>query len=238
MKTESWKAIWERKVANAAETAAWTLPELIAADGFDSAMGKAGIPTWQHIIDTIQKQLELQQGDSLVEVGCGAGAILFGLAHTGVQVCGTDYSAAHIAIARKAIPDGHFEVAQASQQPFASKLFDKVLSHGVFLYFPELDYADKTIDEMVRIGRSPHQILIMDIPDAAKQSITEEARRAAGASLSPPHLYYPKSFFEQAAARHGLHAHIFDQQIPGYGNAAFRFNALLRAPTPVTSQST
>lgn len=235
MKTESWKEVWERKVDGLAgresDARVFTLPNLIAFDGFDGAMGKAGIHTWQHIIDTIKNHLDIQCGESLVEVGCGAGAILFGLADTGAQLSGTDYSAEHIEIARKALPAGHFQVAEASAQPFADNSFDKVLSHGVFLYFPDLEYAKKTIAEMLRICRSPQKILIMDIPDAAKKTTTEAARRAAGASLTPPHLYYPKSFFEQAAARHGLHVRVFDQVIPGYGNAAFRFNVLLEAKT-------
>jgi hypothetical protein len=40
-----------------------------------------------------------------------------------------------------------------------------------------------------------------------------------------------KNSTKQAAARHGLRAYIFDQVIPGYGNAAFRFNVLLESVT-------
>ena len=233
MKNESWKQVWERKGSAGAkpdaDAATYGLPDLIAFDGFDGALGKADNRTWQHIITTVKDRLDIRPGDHLIEVGCGAGAILFGLTDIGATLVGTDYSAPHVEIARKALPRAHFQVAEACAQPFADDSFDRVLSHGVFLYFADHDYARRTIAELVRICRSPRRILIMDIPDAAKQSRTEAARRAAGASLSPSHLYYPKEFFEEAAVRHGLRAIIFDQNVPGYGNAAYRFNVILES---------
>jgi len=65
------------------------------------------------------------------------------------------------------------------------------------------------------------------VPDESKRETCEEARRAAGAALNPPHCYYPKEFFEKFAASRGRHAKINDQAVPGYANSRFRYNVLL-----------
>jgi len=49
----------------------------------------------------------------------------------------------------------------------------------------------------------------------------------ASASLNPPHLYYAREFFGDFTAAHSRRATLFDQNIPGYGNATHRFNVLL-----------
>ena len=67
----------------------------------------------------------------------------------------------------------------------------------------------------------------MDIPAEATREECEVARRFAGASMSPPHCYYPRAFFERLAVEHRRVCRVFDQQVPGYLNSRFRFNALL-----------
>ena len=104
-----------------------------------------------------------------------------------------------------------------------------MLAHGVFLYFESLEYAERVLAEMIRVGRPAAKLLIMDVPNAARRGETETARRAAGASLIPAHLYYPKDFFQAFAEKNHRRATIFDQEVPGYGNAAFRFNVLLES---------
>jgi len=70
-------------------------------------------------------------------------------------------------------------------------------------------------------------IVCDDGPDEATRAECEVARREAGASMKPPHCYYPRAFFERFATEHARACRVFDQQVPGYGNSRFRFNALL-----------
>ena len=140
---------------------------------------------------------------------------------------GVDYSAPHIEIARAVLPEMDFHVCAAAALPFPDAAFDAAFSYGVFLYFPDTAYATAVLREMVRVVRPSAPILIMDVPDASKREACEEARRAAGAALKPPHCYYPKQFFEDFAVSAGRHAKMDDQAVPGYANSWYRYNVLL-----------
>jgi cyclopropane fatty-acyl-phospholipid synthase-like methyltransferase len=182
-----------------------------------------------HIRDLISASLRIRPGSRILEAGCGAGAVLSLLRDTGATLAGADFSAPHISIARQFLPEADLRVAEAAQLPWPDAAFDAVFSYGVFLYFPHLAYAEGVLEEMLRVATPGAPILIVDIPDASRREACESARRAAGAAMSPPHCYYPKSFFENFASARGLSARIFDQQVPGYANSAFRFNALIGA---------
>jgi ubiquinone/menaquinone biosynthesis C-methylase UbiE len=224
---ETWKSVWERKGAAAAGRSMYTIEELFAADGFDTATGKTSEAGRERMGALVAEKLGAAPGRRILEVGCGAGAVLALLAGTGAKLAGADYSAPHIEIARRALPEAELHVAEAAVLPFAGAAFDGIFSHGVFLYFQDLDYARRVLDEMLRVAKPLARLLIVDVPDAATREECIAARRAAGASLTPAHLYYPRSFFEGFAARRGLRANIFEQDIPDYGNAAFRYNVLL-----------
>jgi ubiquinone/menaquinone biosynthesis C-methylase UbiE len=227
MSQETWKTVWERKGHHISERSLLSFEDLLEADGFDSPMGKTIDATWSSVSKRLRGLLGIQPGHRLLEVGCGAGAVLSLLEDTGASLSGVDYSPPHLELARRAIPGGDFRYAEARDLPFDDGAFDSVFAHGVFLYFVDFDYADRALREMLRVSKPGRKLLVMDNPDAAKRIACEEARRTAGASLFPPHLYYPKQFFEQFAASHQLCATIFDQDVPSYANSAYRFNVLL-----------
>ena len=72
---------------------------------------------------------------------------------------------------------------------------------------------------------------VLDIPDAAKRDQAEAFRRGAmpvaeyeHLYTDYPHLYYDKEWFRAIARRFTWPIEVFDQDFPGYGNAAYRFN--------------
>ena len=223
----SWLGIWERKGREASGKPAYGIADLLAADGFDGAMAQTGPSAQRHIAAMITESLGIQPKTRILEVGCGAGAVLSLLRDTRANLAGVDYSAPHIEIARAALPEMEFHVAEATALPFPDGAFDAAFSYGVFLYFRDLDYASAVLREMLRVVRPGAPVLIQDVPDAAKREACEEARRAAGAALNPPHCYYPKEFFMEFAASCGRHGKIMDQAVPGYTNSRFRYNVLL-----------
>ena len=223
----SWLNIWQRKGREAAGKSVWDIEDLLKADGFDGAMAQTGEAARRHIAHAITGSLPISPGMRILEVGCGAGAALALLRGSGAHFTGVDYSAPHIEIARMALPEMDFHVAGAAALPFADGVFDAAFSYGVFLYFADFAYAAAVLGEMLRVVRTGGRILVQDVPDAAKRTECEAARRAAGAALNPPHCYYPKDFFEQMAAAAGRHAKIDDQAVPGYENSRFRYNVLL-----------
>jgi len=223
----SWLDIWQRKGREAAGKSFWDIEDLLKADGFDGAMAQTGGAARQHIARVIGDSLAIRPGMRILEVGCGAGAALALLRGSGANFTGVDYSPPHIEIARLALPEMDFHVAEAAALPFPDGMFDAAFSYGVFLYFPGFDYAAAVVGEMLRVVKTGGRILIQDVTDAAKREDCEAARRAAGAALNPPHCYYPKEFFEELAAGAGRHAKIDDQAVPGYENSRFRYNVLL-----------
>jgi len=232
---ESWKEVWERK---GREACSLTLQELIYLDGFDKGAWKMTEEMWLQVAGIIVKELGLKEGDYLLEVGCGSGAMLLPLSKTGTKIAGIDYSESLVEVARKALPDAQIRLAEAKAIPFGEKVFSKILSHSVSQYFPDLDYATEVLREMARVLKTAGKILIMDIPDLAKKNESENQRYQAlpkqeGSTHHPEgnsaysHLYYPKSFFTDFAKSQNMSIKLFDQEIPGYANSPFRFNVLI-----------
>jgi ubiquinone/menaquinone biosynthesis C-methylase UbiE len=227
MAEETWKEVWARKGSAVGIKERFSVDELFAADGFDSALGRTSEAGREHLGHLIRDRLAIAAGQRILEVGCGAGAVLSLLASSGAALSGADYSAPHIEIARRALPTADLRVAEASSLPFGDGVFDGVFSHGAFLYFSDLAYAATALVEMLRVAAPSARLLVLDVPDAATERECAAARRAAGASLHPAHLYYPESFFRDFARHRSRRATIFRQDVPDYGNSAFRYNVLL-----------
>jgi ubiquinone/menaquinone biosynthesis C-methylase UbiE len=226
MTGETWHSVWERKGAAQPIQETYSQDELFAVNGYDTPTGITSVRGRQEMLRNIIAGLGVSPGRSLLEVGCGSGAILAMLRDKGAHLTGVDFSASLVEIARQSLDGIDIRVAEAGALPFASGQFDMVLSHGVFLYFADFQYASAALREIFRVCRRAARFLIGDIPDLEKKESCLAARRAAGASLTPEHLYYPKSFFKDFATVHSLRVAISDQDIPDYANSRFRFNVL------------
>jgi SAM-dependent methyltransferase len=208
--TVDWREVWERK--GAVEVDTYDLQTLLDLDGYDVGTGKLTPEAWAVVPDIVVRELSLRPGMRLLDVGCGAGALLWCLQDNGLKLFGVDYSAPLIAHARRAVPEATFAVAEALSLPFDA---DAIVCCGVFLYFPDLDYARRVLDEF---KRAAPVALVLDVPDLATREEAQRARAAAG-SKPGEHLYYPRAFFEGSK--------VWTNNVPGYGNGPFRFNALL-----------
>jgi SAM-dependent methyltransferase len=207
-----WQAVWERKGATVVDS--YDLDTLIALDGFDGGAGAMTAEQFREVARLAAQLLDLGPGMRLLEVGCGAGALLHCLRETGAELRGVDYSPGLVEHARAAVPEAVIAVADAAELPFAA---DAIVCHSVFQYFVDLDYAARVLDGF---RRAAPVALVLDVPDLARRDQAEAARAAQG-SEPGTHLYYPRSFFGG-----GL---VFDSEITGYGNAPYRFHALLRS---------
>jgi len=78
------------------------------------------------------------RGQSVLEVGCGAGVDLARFAKGGAEVTGVDLAASAIALAHANFAQqglqGRFEVADGERLPFPDNSFDFVFAHGVVQY--------------------------------------------------------------------------------------------------------
>ncbi|MBF6465632.1 class I SAM-dependent methyltransferase [Nocardia beijingensis] len=234
--TSAWKQIWDNRTLD--RSVGSTLAQLMAADGLDSAFSQLGTDAWTAFVHDVADRLHLTPDHSVFEVGCGAGAFLYDLDRMGCRVGGIDQSAALIDIARDAIPHGDFAVADAADLDIEPRA-DIVVSCGVFLYFPSLDYARRVLVAMAR--KALHGVAILDVPDLAKVEAAQRFRiDAAGGPAAYAdryegleHMFYERDWIHLELAAAGLTGiRIEDQRIAGYGNAPFRFNAFaFRAPS-------
>jgi SAM-dependent methyltransferase len=220
----SWREVWSRRSLDRSRP---ILEALMAADGLDTAYGSVSAESWSAFASREAERLAVK---SIFEVGCGAGAFLYEFDRLGLAVGGLDLSPALIAIAREIFPRGDFLCAEASALP-AEPAYDAVVSCGVFLYFPSLDYARSVLSSMARKARS--SIALYDLPDLALQDAAMSARRA---SLAPgeyekryaglDHRFYSRDWIASELRALGFpRVEIESQQIAGYANGAFRFNA-------------
>lgn len=225
--TQTWKDVWEARRLDPAHGS--ILARLMAADGLDTGFGSVGEAAWRQYVHETASTLGATPGCSLFEVGCGAGAYLFELYRAGCEVGGLDASAALLNYAREVMPRGRWLLADAADLDPTTQ-YDFVVSSGVFLYFPSLEYARGVLERMVRKARQG--VMVLDVPDLAKR---EEAmalrRRVAGEEEYArkyeglDHLYFDKAWFETSLAAIGVsRVRIEDQRIQGYANSAYRYN--------------
>jgi SAM-dependent methyltransferase len=118
---------------------------------------------------SILAKLALKPGQSLLDVGCGAGMFASMASERGLLVSGIDASDALIAIARKRAPGAHFRISDFEDLPFPEGSFDAVTGFNAFQFATNPVAALSAARRAVKRGR-PVVVVIwgrQDGPDAA-----------------------------------------------------------------------
>ena len=224
-----WDRVWAARTVP--QTAGSTLAGLMAADGLDTPTGRVEEAAWLEFVRAVAARVGLRPGDSVFEVGCGAGAFLYDLHRSGIAVSGLDRSPALVELARQAMPGARFEVADAGELDTAEQA-DAVVSCGVFLYFPSLEYARDVVLAMAAKAR--RAVAILDLPDlATREEALARRRELAGGEdayaeryRGLEHLYFDRDWVAGVLREAGLvRIETASQAIAGYENGRHRFNA-------------
>ena len=223
-----WKDIWESRSTEAKKL---TLPELLAANGFDN---NRSIITPSSLISVQNKYWNhgeyLDANDTIFDVGCGSGAFLWFLHAKCKKVGGIDLSQSLLNLAKANLINGCFSVGEAIDLDTTEK-YSHVLSFSVFLYFESYKYATAVLDKMV--DKAEKSVMILDIPDIDMKAEDEAMRKSTyGADYDKDyeglsHLYYSRDWYENYAKKNRLSCKIFDQDIEGYENGKYRFCVIL-----------
>ena len=206
--------------------------ELKRADGFDITDG--GIP-YDGLLAQYQEtkeELGLSAGDSIFEIGCGAGANLYLFHLEGIEVGGLDYSEKLIGILRKVFGKGELKeciCCEAVDCPTDIQ-YDAVLSNSVFSYFPDYAYAEQVLERM--LAKCRRSIGLLDIHDVEREQAFKEYRIRNTEDYEErykdlPKLFYPRSFFEEFARKNGMDIRFKESTVEGYWNNAFVFNCFM-----------
>ena len=226
-----WREIWRKREAPGEAT---DLESLIHLDGFDNGAGKADAEAWTRFGRELARRLGMQPADSVFEVGCGSGALLYLFHAAGHRVGGADFSPRLAEVARRAMPGVDIAVCEACD--VAGPAHDFVLANSVFSYFPDHDYARRVLARMLAMAHKG--VAILDVPDLDRREDSEAARRAA----LPPgeyerryagleHLHYERAWFARETPA-GWGVRVENQWLENYGNAPYRFNVLIGAERP------
>ena len=108
---------------------------------------------WQPVVPTFQDYFHLKAGDSILDVGCAKGFMLFDFVSLipGLKVRGVDVSEYAIENAKPEVRP-HLSVANATELPFPDKSFDVVISINTIHNLEKNDLA-KALREIQRVQR-------------------------------------------------------------------------------------
>lgn len=126
-------------------------------------------------------------GRSILDIGCGPGALAKALVAQGAVVTGIDPNAAMVTAAATAVPDGHFDVASAELLPFPDASF----GGAVFLNsLHHLSDVRTALREAARVVKADARLVVVEplaegsFFDALRPVEDEtEVRRASQAAL-------------------------------------------------------
>lgn len=233
MISRTWHDVWQAKgEANPVidRRSADVLDRLMEMNGYFSPTSTTALSDHEVQLRYVVDALAVRPTDSVYEVGCGAGALLYWLSDKCGTVGGCDFAGSLLKQARAALPDdAELDECEANSID-AFPRYDVVVSNGVFIYFPDEAYARRTLDLM--IAKARRAIGVLDVNDAALRDESEAVRRARQAGRPERYdglnqLYLGTGFFEDAADRHGLRCHIERSTTPHSDNARFRYHVSL-----------
>ena len=105
---------------------------------------------WKYGADLVPL-LAPQQGERILDVGCGTGHLTAQIADSGAQVVGVDRSPEMVAAARKAYPELQFEVADARELSYRAE-FDAVFSNATLHWIHEPELVIQGVGNALRPG--------------------------------------------------------------------------------------
>ena len=222
-----WKSVWSARSGEAN-----SLDDLLALNGFDSGAGIVSATSWRDYVSSLAEEFNIMPGESILELGCGAGAFLKALqdAVGELQIFGVDYSAALLDVAQRVLPGGTF--TEADLQDFEIEQdFDVIVAHSVFQYL-NLDAAERICRNALRKAR--RLVAVLDVPRLETRNESESARKA-GLGVRQyeekyralEHSYFEAAFFESIPDLNWT-VSILDSRISGYGNSEFRVSYVYR----------
>ena len=133
------------------------------------------------LYETVLARTAVGAGTAVLDIGCGAGLFCTLAAERGALVCGLDASDALVAIARRRVARGAFQVGEMETLPHADRTFDVVTGLNAFQFASRPVAA---LAEARRVAR-PHAAVV--VATWGKPERVEAAQYVAAVrSLLPP----------------------------------------------------
>jgi SAM-dependent methyltransferase len=118
----------------------------VAADAYDRFMGRYSL----ELSPQLAELAGVQEGQRVLDVGCGPGALIAELVRRGADISAVDPSPQFVAAVRERYPDVDVRQASAEQLPFEDGSFDAALAQLVVHFMAD---PVRGISEMARVTR-------------------------------------------------------------------------------------
>lgn len=186
--------------------------ELCFVSGRDPRLWRDRV-LYDDLITSILEAIRADRSSYVVEVGCAAGFLAYGVAPCVERYQGIDLAAHALAAARRlALPNASFLQSDARALPLPDASVDGVFCYDVVTNFPTFGDYSELIAEMLRIVKPGGSVLVGSVPDRAVQAdyearvhefAAELERRAGPPPVGPlsPSPSYLKRIFARFGAR-------------------------------------
>lgn len=135
----TWREIWTQKGEQEGK-----ISDVLEYGGWNKTITSAS-----EIAQRITDLLDIQENDKILEIGCGAGGL--------AQYLKCDYYGIDYAKSSTQRCMEFFQLpalcAEAADLPFKDKFFDKSFAYGCFMYFNDMEYVEKAIEELKRVTK-------------------------------------------------------------------------------------
>lgn len=138
----------------------------------------------------ISEALAMEGATTVVDIGCGSGALAGSLVGKGFAVTGVDPGAAAIDKAREAVPEARFELAGAEALPFDADAFGGAVFLNSLHHVPVSQMA-RALAEAARVTRPGGPVLVIEpLAQGSFFEVTRilddetEVREAAGKAVA------------------------------------------------------
>jgi len=169
--------------------------------------------------------LNPQQGERILDLGCGTGALTAQIAAAGCSVVGIDSSPEMIDQARRSFPALHFAVADARTFALDGQ-FDAVFSNAVLHWVKEPDLAVSRIRAVLRLaGRFVAEFGGRGNTRQMADALKRQAVRSGINDYETPWYYPGIAEYSGILERHGFevtYATLFDRPTPLEGEDGLR----------------
>lgn len=123
--------------------------------------------TFQPLYEAIIKKIPIDQEMFLLDIGCGTGFFLSLLSDERWRLTGVDISPNAIAIAKEAVLDCQFKVAEMEHLPFSDSSFDIIVANNSFQYSNNFS---ATMKEVFRVLKTNGKAVfsLWDVPEKSE----------------------------------------------------------------------